>query len=113
MYSTLEMRAHDLTCIDNQLGISLNTAGEGDNFVIKLSNSKIYGETAALDCPANHDCHCEDKMGFMTFTNNVGGKSLHIPDASPRPIYKIKSYGSYGGVARIDNVTFKGFNTGG
>jgi hypothetical protein len=30
-YHTVEMRAHDITCIDAQLGINLQTAGEGDN----------------------------------------------------------------------------------
>jgi hypothetical protein len=112
-YNTVEMRAHDITCIDTQLGVSLQTGGEGDSQVIKFSNSKIYGETEAQDCPAGHDCHCPHKMGLMLFGNNVGGKTLHIPAASPRPIYKIKSYGSYGGIAQIDNVTFKNFNTGG
>jgi hypothetical protein len=35
----------------------------------------------------------------MLFGNNVGGKTLHIPSASPRPIYKVKSYGAFGGIA--------------
>jgi hypothetical protein len=30
-YNTVEMRAHDITCIDAQLGINLQTGGEGDN----------------------------------------------------------------------------------
>ena len=96
---TVEMRAHDITCIDSEKGVSLQTGGEGDNQVIKFSNSKIYGETEADDCPADHECYCPNKMGFMIFGNNVAGKTLHMPAASPRPIYKIKSYGAYGGVA--------------
>jgi hypothetical protein len=30
-YNAFEMRAHDLVCIDAQLGVSLQTGGEGDN----------------------------------------------------------------------------------
>jgi hypothetical protein len=30
-YSTVEMRAHNITCIDTQLGINLQTAGEGES----------------------------------------------------------------------------------
>ena len=52
-------------------------------------------------------------MGLMIFGNNVKGKTLHLPAASPRPISKIKSYGAYGGIAQIDNVTFKNFNKNG
>jgi len=48
----------------------LQTAGEEDKKVIKFYNSKIYGETAAEDCPDGHDCYCPEKMGFMLFSNN-------------------------------------------
>lgn len=44
-YPTKEMRAHDITCIDSQKGINLQTAGDGDDIVIKLYDSHIYGET--------------------------------------------------------------------
>ena len=107
------MRVHDITCIDTQLGISLQTAGEGDEKLIKFYDSIIYGETEALDCPPQHDCHCKTKMGMMLFSNNVGGKSPHIPKSSPRPIYKVKTYGAFGGAAYIENVVFKNFNTNG
>lgn len=52
-------------------------------------------------------------MGLMFFSNNVGGKDLHIPKKSARPIYKIKSFGAYGGIALIENVKFAKFDTGG
>ena len=107
------MRAHDITCIDTQLGISLATGGEGDDKLIKFYNSKIYGETKALDCPPQHPCHCKAKTGMMLFSNNAKDKSPHIPGASARPIHKIKSYGTYGGVAKIENVLFKNWNTNG
>ena len=73
------MRAHDITCIDAEKGISLQTGTEGDGMVIKFSNSKIYGETDADDCPADHECYCPNKIGFMFFGNNVGSKTLHMP----------------------------------
>ena len=91
------MRVHDITCIDTQLGISLQTGGEGDDIVIKFYNSYIYGETEAMDCPPQHDCHCKSKTGMMLFSNNVKSKSPHIPSSSARPVYKIKSYGAFGG----------------
>jgi hypothetical protein len=112
-YATHEMRAHDITCIDAEKGISLQTGVEGTGMVIKFSNSKIYGETDADDCPADHECYCPNKIGFMFFGNNVAPKTLHMPAMSPRPIYKVKSYGAYGGTAQIDNVTFKNFATNG
>ena len=112
-YATKEMRAHDITCIDSEKGVSLQTAGEGDDYKIKFFDSQIYGETEALDCPQGHNCYCPQKMGFMMFGNNVAGKDLHIPMASARPIYKIKAYGTWGGEVEVDNVSFNKFNTGG
>lgn len=53
-YSTAEMRAHDMTCIDSQKGISLQTAGESDERIIKFYDSHIFGETLAEDCPEGH-----------------------------------------------------------
>lgn len=58
LYFTKEVRAHDITSIDCQKGISLNTGREGDDLKIKLYDSHIYGETEALDCPQGHDCYC-------------------------------------------------------
>jgi hypothetical protein len=99
MYDTDEIRAHDITCIDTEHGISLQTAFEGgsDKRLIKFYDSFIFGETEAEDCPPGHDCECPEKFGFMLFGNNKAGKTLHIPAASPRPIYKIKSAGAWPG----------------
>lgn len=60
---TKEQRAHDLTCIDNRLGISLNIGGKKnrDEAEITLSDSHIWGETKSEDCPQGHDCYCEPK----------------------------------------------------
>lgn len=44
-YPTLEMRMHDITCIDNERGINLQTAGDNDDIKIKFYDSHIYGET--------------------------------------------------------------------
>jgi len=50
--NTEEHRAHDLTCIDNEKGISLNTAEmERDEVLISLSDSYIFGQTESEDCP--------------------------------------------------------------
>ena len=113
MYVTDEMRAHHITCIDTEKGISLQTGKESDDLKIILSDSHIYGEHEALDCPAGHDCYCREKFGFMFMSNNVKPKDLHIVSKSARPIYKIKSFGAYGGEAFIDRVEFHNFNTGG
>jgi len=40
-----------ITCIDNQKGINLQTAGDADDLKTSLYDSFIYGETAADDCP--------------------------------------------------------------
>ena len=50
---------------------------------------------------------------MMLFGNNMKGKDLHIPKASARPIYKIKSFGAWGGEVEVNNVSFNRFNTGG
>ena len=112
-YETEELRAHHLTCIDSEKGISLQTAGESDKAVIKFADSHIYGETEALDCPDPKSCYCNDKMAFMLFGNNIEGQSLHIQKASNRPIYKIESYSAYGSEVQITNVRFKNFNNNG
>ena len=73
-YSTLEMIMHDITCIDNERGINLQTAGDNDEILIRFYDSSIYGETKALDCPDTAECYCPVKFGFMLFGNNFGGK---------------------------------------
>lgn len=96
-YVVNEMHAHDITCIDSERGISLQTGGEGDSKLIKFYDSFIFGETEAQDCPQGHDCYCPEKFGIMLFGNNVKGKDLHITSSTSRPIYKIKSEGTWGG----------------
>ena len=56
---TEEHRAHHITCIDNEKGISLNTAGgERDEVLISLEDSFIAGSSPADDCPSGGDCYC-------------------------------------------------------
>ena len=81
--------------------------------MIKFYDSYIFGESDALDCPPDHPCSCVDKVGLSFFSNNNGGKDLHIDSKSARPIHKIKTFGAFGGVAEIDNVTFAKFNQAG
>ena len=38
-YPTLEMIFHDITCIDNELGINLQTAGDNDKILIRFYDS--------------------------------------------------------------------------
>ena len=112
-YPSREIRAHDITCIDSEGGVSLQTGVAGDDLTIKFYDSIVYGETAADDCPDVKTCYCPAKMGIMWFSNNVGNKDLHIHKKSARPIHKIKSFGAFGGEAFIENVNFKNFNTRG
>ena len=88
---------HDMICIDNVRGISLQTGIEGDDLSIQFYDSHIYGETDAEDCPKGHDCYCPDKVGFLLFGNNKGSKSLHPTMASALPVHKVKSEGAWGG----------------
>jgi len=112
-YATLEMRAHDLTCIDSNRGINLQTGNESEKVVIKFYDSFIFGETRADDCPTLASCDCEEKFGLMLFGNNKGAKDFHILMPSARPIYKIKSSGAWGGEVYVENVTFAKFATKG
>jgi len=81
-YHTKEIRAYNLTCIDQEKGLNLQTAGEGEKLVSKLYDSFIYGETAADDCPNTANCRCKKKEGLMLFGHNKQGKDLHIPSPS-------------------------------
>ena len=103
------MIMHDITCIDNEKGINLQTAGDNDEILIRFYDSSIYGETSALDCPDSTECYCPVKFGFMLFGNNFGGKQLHPTMASALPVYKIKSEGAWGGDILIENVRFINF----
>lgn len=78
-----------------------------------MSDSFIFAETEAKDCPTAQACYCVDKIGLMFFGNNVSSKSLHIERNVNRPIQKIINYSAYGGEVIIENVSFLNFNTAG
>lgn len=101
----------ELTCIDNAKGVCLQTGINSNEISISLKDSKIYGETEALDCPDSRECWCHPKMGLMTFGNNLKSKKLHPNMASALPVYKIKSEGAWGGDVLIYNVDFLNFKT--
>ena len=110
-YSPMEIRMSNMVMIDNKLGVSLQGGGETDKErKLVFKDSFVYGEGDDIpsDCPegadGSADCFCPTKYGIMSFGSNHGTKSLHIPDASPRPIYKIKSYAAWNTKITIDDV---------
>ena len=110
MAQTLDQRAHNLRCLDNARGVSLNTADqEADVVKITLSDSYFYGETLAEDCVAGADCFCENKFAMMNMQNMNDGKDLHPTMSSSLPIYKSHGEGNWGGTIFVKNVTFEGF----
>lgn len=95
-------------------------AGETDlEKVAILSDSHVYGENSDLakDCPDGNggntgaDCWCHDKMGHMSTQIVRGSKDPHNPAKSPRPIYKVKTYGTWNSKAVINNVNFHNFKS--
>jgi len=60
-----EIRWNHITLIDNSLGVinMPGVKGEEHNEAV-LTNTMIYGESPAEDCPDGHSCYCYDKMGF-------------------------------------------------
>jgi hypothetical protein len=74
-----------------------------------LFDSYIFGETEAVDCPADHDCYCADKLGLLAFGSNHGAKSFHIDMLSALPLRKIKSYGAWAAQTYSKGNTFKNF----
>lgn len=108
---TKEHRAHSITCIDNEKGISLNTAGEErDEVYITFKDSFIYGQTRSLDCPpGGSECYCKSKYGFMSFMNMNDKKDLMPTSSSSLPIYKSHGEGNWGGTIEINNVRFENF----
>lgn len=48
---TSEERVHDMTCVDNRLGVSMNIGGEREEAEIAMWDSEVWGEAGAEDCP--------------------------------------------------------------
>ena len=51
MYTTLDVRMHDMTFIDNEKGVCLQTAGEREMIKISMTDVEIYGEDNNSDVP--------------------------------------------------------------
>lgn len=114
MQITNEARFTNLISVDNTLGVSINLSGETDDEKKAVfKNSYVYGEAADLakDCPSGGPCWCHDKMGHMSSVILRGAKTPHNPATSPRPVYKVKTYGTWNQKAVIENVTFSNFKT--
>jgi len=102
-----------IVSIDNQLGIQLQPAGETERSIAVLRDSHFYGETEAEDCPGvdYHDCYCEDKVGFLSFSGRTKGKKMHETSNSHMPLYKSLSYSTWAAETFITQNTFNDFTT--
>ena len=109
MYSTQNLQMHDMTFIDNEKGVCLQTAGERERIIIEMRDVEIYGEDNNSDVPDGQERYCADKYGLMLFGANRGGKDLHPTMASKLPVHKIKSYGSWGAEITLTRVNFNNF----
>jgi len=112
VFETEEYRITNVNLIDNQLGLSIATAGHKDYTKTRITDSNIYGESSdiAKDCPGQTmDCYCPEKGGFMLTANQFRAKDAMILSASGRPMHKTKTECSLGGTTEIDNVEFKNF----
>lgn len=101
----------DMTFIDNEKGVCLQTAGERESIKISMTDVEIYGEDNNSDVPDGQSPYCKEKYGLMLFGSNRGGKELHPTMASKLPIHKIKSYGSWGGEVTLTRVNFNNFQS--
>ena len=107
---TFDHRAHHLTCIDAELGISFSTGDmERDEVEMSLADSHFWGETDAEDCPQGGDCYCVKKTAFVNFQNMNDEKDLHPTMASSLPIYTSHGEGNWGGKVTITNTVFQDF----
>jgi hypothetical protein len=101
----------NMTMIDNVIGISIQTAGDGAKAHTYLRDSHIYGETEAEDCPKSHNCMCSDKLALLLFGSNGGGKPIHIEASHDMPHYGIGSSGAWAATSTIENVVFENFES--
>ena len=101
----------NMTLIDQRWGVSLQASGDSELSLTSLFDSVIYGETEAEDCPEHHDCWCKDKYGYMMFGSNHNFKKYMIDAASPLPMHKVKSYGTWAADTYIRNVEFREFRS--
>jgi len=74
-----------------------------------MSNSVIYGESPAEDCPAKHNCYCENKMGFQAFVMSMEGRDYHVTTPSPYPLWNFHAYGTWGASTYMSKLSFNDF----
>lgn len=101
---------HDITCIDNVIGMSLTSGGmERDEVFVTVEDSHFYGETEADDCPSTSQCFCVPKYQFMSVQNMNDMKDLMPTGASALPIWGSHGEGNWGGSIYIKNSNFNNF----
>ena len=114
-YESPYIRLIESKFMDNQMGISLQTASTLESHQIYVRDIVVYGETDAKDCPEpsnSASCYCEDKFGLMLFGNNVEGKSIHPEfDSNELPIYDIQSESAWYGDIQIRDSEFREFTS--
>ena len=98
-----------MTMIDNLKGIFITANGEDTKNEVEAKRFIIYGESEADDCGDSSNCFCKPKFGFMLFSGNQGTKSLHPEKGSSLPLYKLKSYGTFGIEVGISEIEFRDF----
>jgi len=110
MIPTKLQKAHHITCIDVQQGVSMNTAeGEKDDVSIVLEDSHFFGESESKDCPTVDACYCEPKFAFMTGANVNDAKNLMPTSASSIPISNSHGEGNWGGKLTCNRCHFSNF----
>lgn len=75
----------------------------------RVSDSTVYGETDAEDCPDSHNCYCAPKTAYLLQGSNHGSKSFHIDSASSLPLRKVKSYGAFNADTMNERIKFIDF----
>ena len=108
MFKTKKCIMRDMTMIDNLKGVFITANGEDTKNEVEVKKFKIYGESEADDCGGN-SCFCQDKFGFMLFSGNQGTKALHPEGASSLPLYKLKTYGTFGIEVAVSEIEFYDF----
>jgi len=92
--------------IDQEWGINLIVAGEAavEKYAV-YTDIHIYGETEG------EETVCKDRYGMAYPSFGFAAKPLHPEPSSALPISKLKSEGSWYGMAIMERVTFHGFKT--
>lgn len=108
--NTKEIIVHNLKCMDNKMGVALNTGGmERDKATVTVKDSFFHGETLAEDCVSGGDCWCDNKSALFNAQNMNDEKPLMPTSSSSLPIWKSHGEGNWGGKFYVKDTTFKNF----